>query len=83
MFEGTSLYEEMASTWGLVPTWTDAIFEPTAATREEAELLKIKPGSPVLTVWRVTVTETDQPVEYVKSVYTGDGFALNVSRYRL
>lgn len=83
IFEETSLYEEMTSTWGVVPTWTDAIFEPTAATREEADLLDIKPGTPVLTVWRVTATENDQPVEYVKSVYVGGGFTLNVNRYRL
>lgn len=83
MFEGASLYEEMTSTWGLVPTWTDALFEPMAATAEEAAFLKIRTGAPVLTVWRVTVTETDQPVEYVRSVYKGDGFMLNVNRYRL
>jgi GntR family transcriptional regulator len=83
MFEGASLYAEMASTWGIVPTWTDALFEPAAATDEEAAHLKIAPGAPVLTVWRVTVTDTDQAVEYVKSVYKGDGFMLNVNRYRL
>jgi GntR family transcriptional regulator len=83
MFEGSSLYEEMTSTWGIVPTWTDALFEPAAATAEEAKHLRISEGVPVLTVWRVTVTDTDQAVEYVKSVYKGDGFMLNVNRYRL
>jgi GntR family transcriptional regulator len=83
MFEGTSLCEEMASTWGIVPTGTDAIFEPTAATAFEAQHLKIEPGSPVLTVWRVAATETGQPVEYVKDVYIGGSFTLNVNRYRL
>lgn len=83
MFEGSSLYEEMTSTWGIVPTWTDALFEPAAATAEEAGHLEIAEGSPVLAVWRVTVTDTDQAVEYVKSVYKGDGFMLNVNRYRL
>ncbi len=83
MFEGASLYTEMAAIWGIVPTWTDALFEPAAATAEEAAHLKIEHGAPVLTVWRVTVTDTDQAVEYVKSVYKGDGFMLNVNRYRL
>lgn len=83
MFEGGSLYEEMTATWGIVPTWTDALFEPAAATAEEAKHLRIEAGAPVLVVWRVTVTDTDQPVEYVKSVYKGDGFMLNVNRYRL
>jgi GntR family transcriptional regulator len=83
IFEGSSLYEEMTSTWGIVPTWTDALFEPVAATAVEAELLCIEEGAPVLTVWRVTMTDTDQAVEYVRSVYKGDGFMLNVNRYRL
>ncbi|MDO9417933.1 GntR family transcriptional regulator [Pararhizobium sp.] len=83
IFEGSSLYDEMTSTWGIVPTWTDALFEPVAANAEEAALLQIAEGSPVITVWRVTVTDTDQAVEYVRSVYKGDGFMLNVNRYRL
>jgi GntR family transcriptional regulator len=36
-----------------------------------------------LAVWRVTMTGTNQVCEYVKSVYRGDGFMLNVNRYRL
>lgn len=83
MFEGSSLYAEMTATWGIVPTWTDALFEPVAATSEEASYLEIEPGAPVLAVWRVTMTDTDQAIEYVKSVYKGDGFMLNVNRYRL
>lgn len=83
MFEGASLYEEMTATWGIVPTWTDALFEPTTATAEEAELLKVEEGSPILAVWRVTVTDTDQAIEYVRSVYRGDGFMLKINRYRL
>ncbi|MXN46448.1 UTRA domain-containing protein [Shinella kummerowiae] len=83
MFEGASLYTEMTATWGIVPTWTDALFEPAAATAEEAGHLRIEPGAPILIVWRVTVTDTDQAIEYVKSVYKGDGFMLNVNRYRL
>lgn len=83
LFEGASLYAEMTNTWGIVPTWTDALFEPVAATAEEARLLEIEPGAPVLVVWRVTLTDTDQAIEYVRSVYKGGGFMLNVNRYRL
>jgi len=82
-FDDASLYAQMTETWGIVPAWTDALFEPTAATSEEAGLLGIEKGAPVLVVWRATVTDTDQVVEYVKSIYKGDGFMLSVSRYRL
>ncbi|MDR7144756.1 GntR family transcriptional regulator [Rhizobium sp. BE258] len=83
MFEVGSLYEEMTTTWGQVPAWTDALFEPVAATDEEAAHLQIEVGAPVLAVWRVTMTDTDRPVEYVKSLYKGGGFMLSVNRYRL
>lgn len=82
-FGSASLYETIALQWGIVPTWTDALFEPIAATPELARLLRVKRGSPLLAVWRVTLTGTDQLVECVKSVYKGDGFMLNVDRYRL
>ena len=83
MFEEGSLYDRMMRGWGIVPAWTDALFEPVAALPVEAQLLGIDPGAPVLAVWRVTVTDTDQVCEYVRSIYRGDGFMLNVNRYRL
>ncbi|MEQ1522497.1 MAG: GntR family transcriptional regulator [Aestuariivirga sp.] len=81
--EGVSLYEEMTKRWGVVPAWTDALFGPAAANAEQACMLKVKKGSPLTVVWRVTVTETDRVVEYVKSIYRGNGFMLNVGRHRL
>ena len=66
-----------------LPAWTDALFKPVAASQEEAEALQIAVGTPLLTAWRVTLTENDQVAEYVKSTYRGDDFMLHVSRYRL
>ena len=82
-FEAGSLYDRMARNWGIVPAWADALFEPVAATEDEARHLQIAPGAPVLAVWRVTATDTDQVCEYVRSIYRGDGFMLHVSRYQL
>lgn len=82
-FEDGSLYARMARIWGIVPAWADALFEPVAATEEEARHLQLAPGAPVLAVWRVTATDTDQVCEYVRSIYCGDGFMLHISRYRL
>ena len=83
MFDAGSLYDRMVQDWGIVPAWADALFEPLAATAEEAQHLHIAPGAPVLGVLRVTATETDQVCEYVRSVYRGDGFMLHINRYRL
>jgi len=82
-FEDGSLYDRMTRTWGVVPAWADALFEAMAATSEEARHLQIEPDAPVLVVWRVTATDTDQVCEYVRSIYRGDGFMLHVNRYRL
>ena len=82
-FEDGSLYDKMARGWGIVPAWADAMFEPAAATPQEAQHLQIVPGSPVLAVWRVTATDTDRVCEFVRSIYRGDGFMLHVNRYRL
>jgi GntR family transcriptional regulator len=78
-----SLYSQIEDRWGIVPAWTDALFEPVAASEEQAAALQIPVGSPLLTAWRVTMTENDQVVEYVKSTYRGGDFMLHVSRYRL
>lgn len=83
MFEDGSLYERMTRDWGIVPAWADALFEPATATPEEALCLEIEPGAPVLAVWRVTATDTDQVCEYVRSIYRGNGFMLHINRYRL
>lgn len=82
MFENGALYDQMTRLWGIVPVWADALFEPRAARAEEAEHLQIAPGAPVLGMWRVTTTQTDQLCEYIRSIYRGDGFMLHINRYR-
>ena len=83
MFAEGSLYDRMTKGWGIVPAWADALFEPLAAPADAAQHLQIAAGAPVLAVWRVTATDTDQVCEYVRSFYRGDGFMLHINRYRL
>jgi len=83
MFEDGSLYDRMTGSWGITPAWADALFEPVAASAEEARYLEVEIGAPVLAVWRVTATFSDQVCEYVRSVYRGDGFVLHINRYRI
>jgi len=49
----------------------DQEIEAGLASNEDAQLLKIAPGSAVLYTRRVTYTERNQPVEYAQSVYCG------------
>lgn len=78
-----SLYSQIEERWGVAPAWTDALFEPVGASEEQAKALQVPVGSPLLAVWRVTLTENDQVAEYVRSTYRGGDFMLHVSRYRL
>ena len=78
-----SLYAAMRSLWGYEPAWADAALEPDVADFAVASYLGIEAGAPVIVAWRVTSSEHDQVLEYVRSVYRGDGFTLTVRRHKI
>jgi len=82
-YENRSLYDTIAQRWGIVPVWADALIESVVAAPAEADLLGVPTGAPLLVAWRITLTETDEVVEYVKSVYNGSKFIFNVGRHRI
>ena len=75
-----SLYSILTEDYYLVPTWADAEFEARSATREEAALLELKTGKPVLAARRVTFSANYDVIEFVKSVYRGDRFTFYSGR---
>ena len=81
--ESGSLYSTMQRFWGYVPAWADAAIEPGVADAVIAKHLEIKVGTPVVVTWRVTSSEQDEVLEYVRSIYRGDGFALTVRRHKI
>jgi GntR family transcriptional regulator len=81
--ENGSLYATMRRLWGYVPAWADAAIEPGVADEVIAKHLGIKAGAPVVVAWRVTSSEHDEVLEYVRAVYRGDGFALTVRRHKI
>lgn len=81
--ETGSLYAMMRSLWGYEPAWADAAIEPDVADETIAKHLEITVGAPVVVAWRVTSSEHDEVLEYVRSVYRGDGFALTVRRHKI
>ena len=81
--ENGSLYAAMLRIWGYQPAWADAAIEPSVADEAIAKHLGIKMGAPVVVAWRVTSSEQDEVLEYVRSVYRGDGFALTVRRLKI
>ena len=72
--ESQSLYQLLEQKYGQPPVEADQELEARLATEEEARLLKINKGDPVLLTRRTTYTERNQPLEYAKSIYRGDKY---------
>ena len=81
--ENGSLYATMRRLWGYEPAWADAAIEPGIADKTIAKHLGIKTGAPVVVAWRVTSSEHDEILEYVRAIYRGDGFALTVRHHKI
>ena len=70
----TSLYAALDER-GLRPTWAEDSIAADGATDEEATLLEVDPGSPVLRHSRRALSE-ERIVEVSRSVYRGDRFTM-------
>ncbi|MDR0123685.1 MULTISPECIES: GntR family transcriptional regulator [Bacillus] len=71
-----SLYEYMENHTGLAIAHAKQELEANVASEEEAHVLSISTGSPVLSIARTTYFQNDLPFEYVLSVYRGDRYKL-------
>jgi GntR family transcriptional regulator len=72
--ERDSLYQLLEVTYDVPPLEAEQEFEADLAGDEEAILLEVLTGSPVLRTRRVTTTRRNQPIEYATSVYRGDKY---------
>ena len=75
-----SLYTLLAEKYQRVPTWADAEIEAVVPTKEQARLLALKAGTPVLVAHRVTYSVDYDVIESVDSVYRGDRFTFYTGR---
>lgn len=78
--EKGSLFAILERKYGLHPSWSEGIFEAASAKPDQAQLLKIKPGAPVLLVHRVTLDKNDVPLEWAYSIYRADSFSFSTGR---
>ena len=69
-----SLYRILQDRFNIIPTEADETLEVTLATPEEASLLQIKPGSPLLLNERLLYDQNREAVEFVKILYRGDRY---------
>ncbi|HEY7035575.1 MAG TPA: GntR family transcriptional regulator [Thermomicrobiales bacterium] len=72
--EHDSLYRLLEIAYDVPPLEAEQELEADLAGDEEARLLEVVVGSPVLRTRRVTATRRNQPIEYATSVYRGDKY---------
>ena len=68
----SSLY--YLETLGVTLSESHRIIEAVPARKDEARLLNVKEGSPLLMIQRTTTGADGKPVEFLRSVYRGDRF---------
>jgi GntR family transcriptional regulator len=74
MEKSGSLYRILQEKFNIIPSEADETLEVTLATPEEAELLQIPEGAPLLMSERVLFAQNRKPVEFVKILYRGDRY---------
>jgi GntR family transcriptional regulator len=72
--ERGSIYSILQEKFGLYPTEADETLEVTLATPEEAEMLQIPVGSPLLLNERTLWSQNRQAIEFVRILYRGDRY---------
>lgn len=71
---GGSIYALLREKFGLYPTEADETLEVTLATPDEADMLQIPVGSPLLLNERLSWTQDRQAIEFVRILYRGDRY---------
>lgn len=69
-----SLYDMLRDHYGVKLVKATQRLEAVAANRHEAHLLRVREGTPLLMLERVSRDAENVPVEYVRSLYRGDRY---------
>lgn len=76
-----SLYDLFRRRYSATPVWAEGLIEAAPADEEQAKLLDLRPGEPVLIVRRVTYDGNYAALEWVRSVYRADRFSFSTGRH--
>jgi GntR family transcriptional regulator len=77
-----SLYEILATQYGVRLVEADQIISPTVVSQEEATLLRVPVHSPALMVKRLGFDKKRRPVERAVSIYRGDRYDIRLTVHR-
>ena len=73
-----SLYEVIEKKCRIPIEWAEQKIWAGKATAEEAKLLGIKPGDTILGMERITYTQGDKPLEYVRAIYRPEHYTFSM-----
>lgn len=77
-FSRESLYEVLKGHYSVQPAAATETYRASTANPDEAKLLGVPVRSPVFRVERVTVDGSGHKIEYVRSVFRGDRYSLQL-----
>ncbi|MGQ9856281.1 MAG: GntR family transcriptional regulator [Fervidobacterium sp.] len=78
--EKESLYHFIQNELSINLAYAEEILEVTKVSKDEANLLDVKPGECAILRKRFTYTDTQKCIEYVLSIYRGDEYKFKVVR---
>jgi GntR family transcriptional regulator len=79
-FSQTSLYDELRAA-GVIPTRADYDVQAVAADSDQATLLGVAPGAPLLCTQAVTFDQSARPIELSRSLFRGDRYRFCTSLF--
>jgi len=77
-----SLYAILEKKYGLELIYGRRTLEAVAATKEEAELLQIEEGDPIVLLRSISYLKDGGPIEYFKAIHRGDRSRFEVELFR-
>ena len=77
-----SLYDVIENKFGIQLARARQTLEPVSATANEAEILEVEEGAPLLALERTSFSSLGRPIEFVRSLYRGDRYKFVVELQR-
>jgi GntR family transcriptional regulator len=79
-FSRTSLYDTLRAA-GVIPTRADYDVQALAADSDQATVLGVRPGTPLLCTQAVTFDQSARPIELSRSLFRGDRYRFRTTLF--
>jgi len=80
--QSSSIYDLISHRFGYKLGNAEQWLEVSVADEYESETLQIKRGSPIVLTKRITYTEDNLPIEFIRSVFRGESIQFYWSLHR-